>query len=53
LVARTTIEPEKISQSVRAEVAALDPGYPSSTFKTLEEHVGISLFLQQRMEQRS
>ncbi len=46
LVARTTIEPEKMSQSVRAEVAALDPGIPIFDFKTLEEHVGISLFLQ-------
>jgi len=34
----------KISQSVRAEVAALDPGIPIFDFKTLEEHVGISLF---------
>jgi len=46
LVARTTIEPEQISQSVRAEVAALDPEIPMFDVKTLEEHVGISLFLQ-------
>src|SRR5260370_1235765 len=46
LVARTTIEPEKMSQSVRAEVATLDPGIPIFDFKTLEEHVGISLYLQ-------
>jgi predicted permease len=46
LVARTAIEPEQMSQSVRAEVAALDPGIPIFDVKTLEEHVGISLFLQ-------
>jgi putative ABC transport system permease protein len=33
-------------QSVRAEVAALDPEIPIFDVKTLEEHVGISLFLQ-------
>jgi len=31
---------------LRAEVAALDPGIPIFDFKTLEEHVGISLYLQ-------
>ncbi len=46
LVARTAIEPEKMSQSIRAEVAALDPEVPIFDFKTLEDHVGISLFLQ-------
>jgi predicted permease len=46
LVARTVIEPEKLSQSIRTEVAALDPEIPIFDFKTLEEHVGISLFLQ-------
>jgi macrolide transport system ATP-binding/permease protein len=46
LVARTAIEPEQMSQSVRAEVAALDPEIPIFDFKTLEEHVGISLYLQ-------
>jgi putative ABC transport system permease protein len=46
LVARTATEPEQMSQSVRAEVAALDPEIPIFDVKTLEEHVGISLFLQ-------
>jgi predicted permease len=46
LVARTAVEPEQMSQSVRAEVAALDPEIPIFDFKTLEEHVGISLYLQ-------
>jgi macrolide transport system ATP-binding/permease protein len=46
LVARTAIAPEQMSQSVRAEVAALDPEIPMFDAKTLEDHVGISLFLQ-------
>jgi len=46
LVARTATEPEQMSQSVRAEVAALDPEIPIFDVKTLEEHVGISLYLQ-------
>ncbi len=46
LVARTAVEPEKIFQSVHDEVAALDPQIPMFDAKTLEEHVGISLFLQ-------
>jgi ABC-type antimicrobial peptide transport system permease subunit len=35
-----------MSQSVHDEVAALDPEIPMFDAKTLEEHVGISLFLQ-------
>jgi predicted permease len=46
LVARTSIEPEKMFQPVRAEVAALDPEIPIFDVKTFEEHVGISLYLQ-------
>src|SRR5258708_6404219 len=46
LVARTAIEPEKMFQPVRAEVAALDPAIPIFEVKTLKEHVGISLYLQ-------
>jgi macrolide transport system ATP-binding/permease protein len=46
LVARTAVEPEKMFQSVRAEVATLDPEVRVFDAKTLEEHVGISLFLQ-------
>jgi predicted permease len=45
LVARTSVEPEKMFQPVRVEVAALDPVIPMFGVKTLEEHVGISLFL--------
>jgi macrolide transport system ATP-binding/permease protein len=46
LVARTAIEPERLFQSVRAGVAALDPAIPMFDVKTLKEHVGISLYLQ-------
>ena len=46
LVPRTAVEPEKMFQSVHDEVAALDPQIPMFDAKTLEEHVGISLFLQ-------
>jgi putative ABC transport system permease protein len=46
LVARTAVEPEKMFQPVRAEVAALDPEIPMFDDRTLEEHIGISLFLQ-------
>ncbi len=46
LVARTAVEPAKMFQPVRAEVATLDPEIPMFDAKTLEEHIGISLFLQ-------
>jgi predicted permease len=46
LVARTAVEPEKMFPPVRAEVATLDPEIPMFDAKTLEEHIGISLFLQ-------
>jgi predicted permease len=46
LVARTDLEPQRMLQSVRGEVSSLDPGIPMFDTKTLEEHVGISLFLQ-------
>ena len=46
LVARTAIEAEKMFEAVRAEVAELDPEIRIFDAKTLEEHVGISLFLQ-------
>jgi hypothetical protein len=46
LVARTAVDPEKMFQPVRAAVAALDPEIPMFDTKTLEGHVGISLFLQ-------
>jgi hypothetical protein len=44
LVARTAVDPEKMFQSVRAAVAALDPEIPMFDTKTLEDHIGISLF---------
>ena len=46
LVARTAIEPEKMFHAVQAEIATLDPEMPVFDAKTLEDHIGISLFLQ-------
>jgi hypothetical protein len=42
LVARTAVDPEKMFQSVRAAVVALDSQIPMFDTKTLEDHVGIS-----------
>jgi ABC-type antimicrobial peptide transport system permease subunit len=46
LVARTAANPWRLLHPVQSEVAALDPKMPMFDVKTLEEHVGISLFLQ-------
>lgn len=46
LVARTPLAPESLLSAVRAEVTALDPEIPIFDLETLEEHFGISLFLQ-------
>lgn len=46
LVARTAVDPGTMMHAVQAEVAGIDPDMPMFDFKTLEEHVGISLFLQ-------
>lgn len=46
LVARTAVDPRTVLHTVQAEVAALDPEMPLFDVKTLEEHIGISLFLQ-------
>lgn len=46
LVTRTVIEPEKMLHAIQTEVAALDPQIPMFDVKTLEEHIGVSLFLQ-------
>jgi predicted permease len=46
LVARTTGEPERMFHAIQIEVAALDPEIPLFDVKTLEEHIGVSLFLQ-------
>jgi len=43
LVARTLTEPQQVSKAVRAVVAALDPGCPSSTSR-LGGDVGVSLY---------
>jgi len=46
LVARTASDPEKMFHSIQTEVAALDPEVPMFDTRTLEEHIGVSLFLQ-------
>jgi predicted permease len=46
LVARTAVEPDKMFHAIRTEVAALDPEMPMFDAKTLEDHIGVSLFLQ-------
>jgi predicted permease len=46
LVARTASEPETMFPAIRTEVAALDPEMPMFDAKTLEDHIGVSLFLQ-------
>lgn len=46
LVARTAVEPEAMFHAVEAAVAAIDAGMPLFDLKTLEEHIGVSLFLQ-------
>jgi predicted permease len=46
LVARAGTEPRTMVHAVQAEVAALDPQMPMFDVKTLEEHIGLSLFLQ-------
>lgn len=46
LVARTAMNPEQAFHGVQAVVTALDTGMPIFDLKTLEEHIGVSLFLQ-------
>ena len=46
LVTRTAGEPEKMFHAVQAEVTALDAEMPVFDAKTLEDHIGVSLFLQ-------
>jgi putative ABC transport system permease protein len=46
LVARTAVEPDTTIHAVQAEVTALDAGMPVFDITTLEEHIGIALFLQ-------
>jgi len=46
LVTRATSDPAKLFHAVQAEVAALDPEMPVFDAKTLEDHIGVSLFLQ-------
>jgi predicted permease len=46
LVIRTDMDPEQAFHGVLSEVATLDTAMPIFDVKTLEEHVGISLYLQ-------
>jgi len=46
LVARTAGDPETMFHGIQTEVAALDPKMPMFDVKTLEEHIGVSLFVQ-------
>src|SRR5260370_31871184 len=46
LVARASADAAKLFHAVQAEVAALDPEMPIFDAKTLEDHIGVSLFLQ-------
>ncbi|MCU1260544.1 MAG: hypothetical protein JWO80_3429 [Bryobacterales bacterium] len=46
LVARTAAEPGTMFHGVQAEIAALDPETPVFDAKTLEDRIGVSLFLQ-------
>ena len=46
LVARTSGAPEKMTRAVQAAVAAIDPQMPLFDVKTLEEHIGLSLYIQ-------
>ena len=46
LVARTAGEPKKMFHAVQTEGAALDSAIPMFDVKTLEEHIGVSLFVQ-------
>jgi ABC-type antimicrobial peptide transport system permease subunit len=46
LVVRTAMNSEQVFHAIQAKVAALDTTIPIFDVKTLEEHIGISLYLQ-------
>src|SRR5215472_9499998 len=46
LVVRTAMEPQKMLHAVQAQVATIDPEIPMFDVRTLEEHIGVWLFLQ-------
>jgi putative ABC transport system permease protein len=46
LVARTSMNPEQAFHAVQTVVSSLDTGMPMFDVKTLEQHIGVSLFLQ-------
>ncbi|HEV7890010.1 MAG TPA: ABC transporter permease [Pyrinomonadaceae bacterium] len=44
LVVRSEGDPRSLASSIRAEVARLDPALPLFDVKTMDEHMGVSLF---------
>ncbi|HKG14243.1 MAG TPA: ABC transporter permease [Pyrinomonadaceae bacterium] len=44
LVVRAEGDPRSLANSIRAEVSKLDPALPLFDVKTMEEHMGVSLF---------
>jgi putative ABC transport system permease protein len=44
LVVRSEGDPRSLASSIRAEVARIDPALPLFDVKTMEEHMGVSLF---------
>lgn len=46
LVVRTAMEPQKMFHAVQTQVDAIDPEMPMFDVRTLEEHIGVWLFLQ-------
>ncbi len=44
LVVRSEGDPRSLANSIRAEVSKIDPALPLYDVKTLEEHMGVSLF---------
>ena len=46
LVARTSMNPEQAFHGLQTVVSSLDSGVPMFNFKTLEQHIGLSLYLE-------
>ena len=46
LVARTSMNPQQAFHGLQTVVSSLDSGVPMFNFKTLEQHIGLSLYLE-------
>jgi predicted permease len=46
LVARTSMNPEQVFHGLQTVVSSLDSGMPMFNVKTLEQHIGLSLYLE-------